>query len=560
MIDNIPMHLHYRAFFNIAPKRQLDNAWGDLITEIRRWMNVKTTKEEQVFGGWFYRGNLGKPKIYKNGLKITIASNIGNGTEKTPQHWAAQLEEPCKEYPKIRSWKTDIGVTVSEYVFEISLIVSHSIRSGYIGVEPPTPDPTTPLIVSNFLSSELWQASAGTEELSSTPRILDSGDVPEFIKILESQSRLCPVVYVSRDYYSNEPLINVDKLANLLAGNAIVFLAGSSALDKETEHLLPADYRCWNGMIRVYQPKLNLHAKTESNRHRYFVANEITQSGADNIITLLVKGISRRSIIWKKPEICSLSDISYKYRSNKILELTKNKENTTADEWIVELENVMLDRDIWKSDNDILCEDILEIGEKLDEANQELHRKEFERTELSHQVDIMRNSLKASESKISTFSVLDRLPRNLFEVCEIIENFHSENIVFTDQAKKSAKEADWVDVGIAWSCLWQVATTLHNLFFLETDKPVDIEKEFNNRTGFELAMTEGKQTKNDAKLLKKREIDYKGSTIDIGPHIKYGNKKPKMLRVYFCPHPASGKIIVGHCGDHLENHSSKFRK
>ena len=42
--------------------------------------------------------------------------------------------------------------------------------------------------------------------------------------------------------------------------------------------------------------------------------------------------------------------------------------------------------------------------------------------------------------------------------------------------------------------------------------------------------------------------------------VKYGNKKPKLLRAYFSPHNESKKIIVGHCGDHLENYSSQFRK
>ena len=41
--------------------------------------------------------------------------------------------------------------------------------------------------------------------------------------------------------------------------------------------------------------------------------------------------------------------------------------------------------------------------------------------------------------------------------------------------------------------------------------------------------------------------------------IKYGNKKPKMLRLHFAIKRETKKLIVGHFGDHMENYSTRKR-
>lgn len=554
-------HLHYRTLFDISEIPASNNAWGNLITEIRRWINAKTSKEDKVYGTWFYRGNLGKPKLFRPSLKITAASNIGNGEENSPEYWAAKLEEADNEYHQIRRWTTDIGVSTIEHgKYRFSLIVSCSILPGFIGEEPPIPVPTTPKIVINFLTSQSWTACAGEERLSFEPSHLLVGNVPDFIEKLESPSRLCPIVYVSRDYNTNEPLVDVQKLAKLLAGNAVVYLAESSMLDKETEHFFPQDFRCWNGMIRVYQPKVDFSSDYDSGRHRYFKASDVECHTPEGVINMLVRGISRRPIQWKKSEITTLSDIVSKHTAHKIKELSKSDQNISQKEWVEELEKIYEENYKLRECNDKLEYQVLELEEKLDEKGKELTRIDYEKLKLEESLNIKKNSLSTLESKIGIIDNLCELPKNLIEVIELIEKIHSDRITFTEDAKKSAKEATWVSNHMAWQCLWSIATVLHDLFFESTEEQIDIERAFKERTGFELAMTEGRQTRRDPKLLKQREIEYQGLRLNIEPHVKCGSRKPKLLRVYFSPHSESKKIIVGHCGNHLENYSSQFRK
>ena len=84
-------------------------------------------------------------------------------------------------------------------------------------------------------------------------------------------------------------------------------------------------------------------------------------------------------------------------------------------------------------------------------------------------------------------------------------------------------------------------------------------------------MTEGKQTKKDSKLMSIRKDTYsykitngvkKEISIDITPHVGFGNKEPDLLRVHFhiLKDEDICRIVIGHCGRHLDNYTTKTKK
>jgi hypothetical protein len=89
------------------------------------------------------------------------------------------------------------------------------------------------------------------------------------------------------------------------------------------------------------------------------------------------------------------------------------------------------------------------------------------------------------------------------------------------------------------------------------DGEKDLEGKFKAKSGYDLAMSEGKMTKDDSKLMRLRELQYNGKEIDITPHVKHGNYEPKLVRIHFAFDDGSKKIIVGHIGRHIPNYTSK---
>lgn len=61
-------------------------------------------------------------------------------------------------------------------------------------------------------------------------------------------------------------------------------------------------------------------------------------------------------------------------------------------------------------------------------------------------------------------------------------------------------------------------------------------------------------------LMRQRIDKYNGQEIDIEPHVKNGSQEsdPKFVRIHFAYDPnVADKIIVGHCGKHLDNYSTR---
>ena len=88
----------------------------------------------------------------------------------------------------------------------------------------------------------------------------------------------------------------------------------------------------------------------------------------------------------------------------------------------------------------------------------------------------------------------------------------------------------------------------------------DIAARFQAISGFEFAPSEGKQSKKDKSIRASRQITVKGKQYEIWPHIKFGSKAPKILRVYFAFDENLKLIVIGHVGEHMKNATTKSMK
>jgi hypothetical protein len=148
---------------------------------------------------------------------------------------------------------------------------------------------------------------------------------------------------------------------------------------------------------------------------------------------------------------------------------------------------------------------------------------------------------------------IEQLPEDLPAVLQLIERMYPDRILFCDAARESARTARLNEasggIGIAWRLLRAMALVLHDIYM---EGAVDIARSFRDQSGFDLALGEGASTRNDIELMRSRFVEHAGTVVDVGAHTKYGNREPRLLRVHyaFCAHCV--RIVVGHCGDHLE--------
>jgi hypothetical protein len=464
-----------------------------------------------------------------------------------------------------RQWRTDIGVTrLAPDRFDVALETIHWILPDYIGEEPGPPIPSAPRIVSLFLRGGEWRGFAGSLQLSADPVPLEAGNGKEFMAILEGRERKCPVVLVTRDYPTGEFAVDPSRLARLLAGTAVVFAATSSAVDKELEWLFDRNYRCWGGMIRVYQPAVRFDSDRDFRRHRYFTRQQIDDLAPDRVIELIVRAITRRSRADASGELVSQEHVALREREFKFAQL-RSKPGDQVDRELLGL---------YEEENRALTERNRELTDALESRRTEFHDLQDAKDLLELEVDDLKRRGAYSDQEMGRVrkekhsladqlenvgELVNDLPETVSSAVDLIEKLFPTRIRFTQDAKDSAAAASLRDVAVAWRCLHSVATVLHRLLFDDESSTGDVAKAFREATGFEMSLTEGASTKSDRKLVALRRVQYHGREIDITPHIKWGNKEPKLLRVHFFADTANGLVIVGHCGDHMDTSGTRRR-
>ena len=143
---------------------------------------------------------------------------------------------------------------------------------------------------------------------------------------------------------------------------------------------------------------------------------------------------------------------------------------------------------------------------------------------------------------------------------EMFSRIFKDKLLFAEEAYKSAIDFTHCPVlDRAWDMLYHVATTLYDLKYRE-EQPGDIATRFQAASGFDYAMTEGKQSKADSSICASRRITVNGKQYEIWPHIKFGTKPPKMLRVHFAFDEDLKKIVIGYVGEHMKNATTRSMK
>ena len=179
----------------------------------------------------------------------------------------------------------------------------------------------------------------------------------------------------------------------------------------------------------------------------------------------------------------------------------------------------------------------------------------YEKSVLNQDIQRVKSENEQLSNKVMVFGNIPELPKDLSSVVDLIEKVQFDKLIFLPESKKSSKESKFQEVCPSWSLLWKMSTVLWNLVFTEKLDRTTIEKEFKNKSGFELTFGDGKMTNKDSKCQGMRKRIYEGNEVNITPHCKVDKSKGQ-LRIHFHLDYTNKLIIIGHCGNHLENYSS----
>lgn len=554
--------IFFKAKFHIyATSGENDDLLWKLILDIRSWITKKLNRPgchpviESSLHKWTFFKKGGK--FYDlEPLNRVYAESVFHQAEDEPSKisWACKIvEKPEVESGYApREWITEIGYQADTNTSaEISYVVTFSDQAGFIGFCQPVPQASIPNVIKALLRDTKIKCSIGPNQLSYDPIKLKPGDFPTFEKVLFNPDREVPVIYLSPQSSDEEHkclrlLVDPQKLAENVTANALVYYSDSLDFTREMNYFGNSNYLCSGGAIRVYRPHIDVSDDSDPRHHRFIAAHFIEEHGEEKIIDILRRALAQDVHFYEslfRVDDCRFL-IENDHRKAKITQIKSQSQGEirAAEELIDE---AAAERE--ESERKVL--------KLLDENNQlksEIHSFKVRVEMLKEQSEKYRE-LETATQGVRGIAVYPNTPQ---AIAKYFETVYPDRIVFTERAYRSMDECT-TKSDVLWEAFYHIAVDLYNLL---KRNPATAFTDFKDYTGWDCSRGEGAQTHADSKFMRQRIDKYNGQEIDIEPHVKNGSQEsdPKFVRIHFAYDPnVADKIIVGHCGKHLDNYSTR---
>lgn len=608
--------VHYRTRFELCPYDTTTPAIVPALRIIYKWVYQKERKRkgENIFEVLrsqeameaFIFHDLAYPCDYHGGLNNRLGPAICVATvpgdkPRSLRAWALEYDEADARRPE-RHWHTRIGLsTTADGTCIVNAKVTHYIVPGYFGTPLPEPHANIPNFIKELIGLKAYQCCIGETVVRRDALALGRKTfTPEFTENLLSPDREIPLVLITSDREGKMPVKEVGRLTSALLGLANVYTLDMSvnANRKSLNGLLSARGTCpgWatsSSRLRIFPPHTDLESPASASASRFYSKEAMDKwPGGQLAFTDMLNRSFARGYAKTDDDVLEMADIdlllqriaSERARAGiRELRAKIGKAKTVAalplnaDEASLKDAEKRFER---------MTREAREMNERLEEQEQliELYEEENERVmrqnraleermrELESdksQLETLRYRLveaqgraveKAAEAarlkdEATALEKIDHFPTSLVEELELAGRLWPDRIVVLPEAVRSAAAYRYCDLDEEWRILRAVATVLWDIYFGDGDSS-DIDEEFKRRTGFTHTFRESGATNASPALVKLRRRSYKGSEIDITPHIKGSGRRDSSklhpFRLHYHADAEGKKIVIGHCGEHLD--------
>jgi len=552
--------MFYKAKFNITAKDpdNCDLLWK-VILEIRTWITQKMNRLEHSV----VEENLQKWSFFKSGGKLYDLENRNTFFAESVYHknfnneqisWACIItEKPSPEFGYApREWTTEIGYQSKDKASAtISYVITYNDAPGFIGPCMEMPDITVPKVIFRLLSDNSLNCNVGDLKLQVAPEKLIPGEYPFFEQLLFDPNRELPILYISpkRKSINNDEtllLVSAQKALDAVTGNALVFYSSDMDFSKEMSYMGKDNYNCTGGALRIYFPHVNSDNTTDHYRHRFISAKEIEKNGETYALQILRRALAQDVHYYETMfRIESCNKLLYLDINNNKIEMLRLESEGNINEAITAYLTESNKR--------------LDAEQKFQKCEAQIADKNRDICSLTMQLDSLRETVdhyKMIESANHKLITIKEFPDTPIKLAQYFEILYPNRIIFTQRGYRSLENCI-TKVDLLWEAFYYIANDLYDLLKMN---PATAFKKFKEKTGWDCSRGEGRETRKDSKLMQQYVDEYNKQEIDIEPHIKKGTKDSdsRSVRIYFAYDPTIAPgILIGHCGKHLDNYSTK---
>lgn len=588
--------LHYHARFEARSTDPTGTALDKVVDSVFDWLLGKEGRRSGplahllrqadrrglAHGLAFPEGYLGK-RVEKGGSRL-CSQFLDDGGRSA---WALEYDEPDSGV-RMRRWHTSVGLSMNDATGAclVNVRVSYHMPPSALATMPRVPAASTPRLVRDVLSLPGLRCSVGPTTLRTEPVPLGATSLRErLVPALTDPRRELPLVLVASDESGDYPIEDPSGLARDLMGMANLYLLDCScgetrrALAEAFPHDTPAfAYRCGRGMLRLYGPGVDLCDPDGWHDHVFFPRQRIRGLGEKDpgLLVRTLSGCLSRSVRTTSDDVLGVDDVALRRRAITARELAQELQRlkrqvaqqragsqadvralseelealrAQAREWQQLAEAYDADARAARGNAQRLQDQVVALSNRASSLEYHLGAANARVDSLARENATLRHAAQSLEG-------LEHLPNDLDSVLCLAEQLWPDRIVVLDEAHRSARAFAGTNLDEQWQVVSSVATKLWPLYF-EGDCG-DVAAAYKQASGYDLALTEGKLTKADARMMRLRQRTYHGETIDVTPHIKGRDSSPAMaLRLHYHVDRKRQLIVIGHCGAHLTTYGTQ---
>lgn len=570
--------LFYKTKFSIksADEKTSDLLWC-MVLHIRWWQTGKWNRGTnrplpEALSAWT-GFKMGGELISDDNRVYLVSSYTVRETEKETD-WACRIVETfTKEGFLPRQWVTDVGFRQqADGTAQFSCLVSYRDQAGYIGEPQPRPGGSVPGLIRRIVEDPCLCCTVGSDIPIGMPQELHPQETRLWLERVYDENRVLPYILISPLGRNGQAageeqrrfLLDPTQTADMLLGNALVFYAADDTPLDVINRKAP-DFACYDGAFHVYYPGC---------RHRWMGAEEIESLGRKTVMLFLrrafVESMERydrffvledcRRLSYDQRHQQTLNDMQKRHQT--AIQAMK-KERMALSEYVAMLEEELdrLNKDI---DDSVEIEKLLESeNEKLRSDNRMLST---EKENLEVRLQIAEETVNGqyegrrtaetppTDAQSAVPATMPPELENSVTVTDVLTYFRiafADRLIIDGRAFRSAKDCKLPPAEV-WKILYALGTRMVDLFRQEANSG-DIYRQLKLDTGLDVSRGEGNKTHKNHKIMKQYSLTLGGEKVNIEPHIRPSDNNQ---RVHFGYSAAERKVVIGHCGEHLDNGST----
>jgi hypothetical protein len=540
--------LHYATELTLRPDaaNHLDRVVSELQGVLRAWCSRKLqdiSASRWLSSDAFTRsGQWRKTVDPAVGLRTELAGKV-----EEPDAWGLFMQERQMSGSFRRLWHTDVTIrSDGAGAFRMFVSVSYSLDHGYLGWEPPLPEPTAPRFVRDILEAKSFSVRTGDlrvgkQVLSVTPK-----ESKLLSRVVFDPGRTLPVILITGEPNPVTYPVVPEHLHRALLGTCyVVWAKVASGWGDAWRAALPEGYLPPINSVRIYQPGAEPSRHGDAARHRYFRDDEIHKHGGEEFTRMLQHGLVRRFSAPSVNRLRGVDDI-VALRAEADFNLHRSK-----------LKGAKEEADFYLEEHGKLASRLRDCEQLLQDADQEREIAVRERDSATAVADHLRKEIEYAKQGSASQALSDQQRELLTRLCRgeatpedclaALELLFPSAVTILPSARKSAAEAGgFRESGALKDQLFKLASVYRDALARgegdQVAKSIFGHSEYSSK---ESGLTNaGKRS---------RTFIYEGESIFMERHLKIGVKfsDAATLRTHFHWDHKGKRVVIGHCGKHL---------